>query len=170
MRSLIAMTLALLPVLAASGSETAAAAPCEDAAYRSLDFWLGRWRVETPNGTLAGNSHIESALSGCVVLEHWTGLYLTTGQVQEGLGVHRYDAATRRWRQAWTDDTGAVQDSVGDAENGRVVYAESDAAGTRARMTLMRLPDDRVEQKGERWDDAAQAWQTTFHLVYLRED
>jgi len=163
----------LLLARPAAGAEPVTPTPvsaCETAEYRGLDFWIGRWRVETPKGEFAGNSHVEAALGGCVLLEHWTGLYLDTGRVQKGLGVHRYDAATQRWRQAWVDETPATADSIGRQEGDKLVYewpARGGGAGTR--MTLSPLRDGRVEQRGERWDSTAGTWQTTFHLFYRRE-
>lgn len=128
---------------------------CATAEDRGLDFWIGRWRVETPKGELAGNSHVEVALGGCV---------------QNGLGVHRYDAATQRWRQAWVDETPSTADSIGRQEGERIVYESlAGAGGARRRMTIAPIGDGRVEQRGERWDATAGTWQTTFHLVYQRE-
>lgn len=170
-----AITTVLLIALAGpSVTEEPAAAgiapACAAAEFRGLDFWLGRWRVETPRGESAGTSRIERVLSGCAILEHWAGLFLTTGRVQEGLGVHRYDAATGKWRQAWVDETPATQDSVGRQVDNRIVYEEPAAAdGAHTRMTLAPLGDGRVEQRGERWDVATGTWQTTFHLIYRRE-
>lgn len=158
------------PSVTAGPAAVAIAPACEAVEYRGLDFWLGRWQVETRKGEPAGTSRIELALSGCVILEHWTGLFLTTGRVQEGLGVHRYDAATGQWRQAWVDETPSTQDSVGRKMGDSMVYDEpAGADGTRTRMTLAPLGDGRVEQRGERWDAATGSWQTTFHLVYRRE-
>jgi hypothetical protein len=152
----------------AQAADPAAAATCADPAYHALDFWIGRWRVETPAGQPAGTSRVESALSGCVILEHWRGLFLNTGQVQEGLGVHRYDVASKRWRQAWVDETPSTRDTSGHQEGDAVVYDESSVARPqRTRMTLKPIGDGRVEQKGERWDEANQGWQTTFHLIYV---
>lgn len=163
---LLALLLQSSPAPAADPPAPASACVAVD--YHALDFWIGRWRVETPKGEPAGESRVESVLSGCALLEHWRGLFLTTHQVQEGLGVHRYDAATRQWRQAWTDETGSTTDSTGTQEGSGIVYRETDPkTGTRTRMTLSPLPDGRVEQKGERWDDEAKAWKTTFHLLYF---
>lgn len=179
MKAHVAAAALLLLAQPAAGAEPASgttpAAPtvvptCATAEYRGLDFWIGRWRVETPKGELAGNSHVEVALGGCVLLEHWTGLYLDTGRVQKGLGVHRYDVATQRWRQAWVDETPSTADSIGRQEGDRIVYESlAGAGGARRRMTLAPIGDGRVEQRGERWDATAGTWQTTFHLVYQRE-
>jgi hypothetical protein len=173
MRSLIWIAAATLFGAApgeARANEPAAQAekPCAAAEYHTLDFWIGRWRVETPAGELAGESHVEPVLSGCALLEHWRGIFLPSGRVQEGLGVHRYDAATRQWRQAWTDETPSTADSVGREEGGAIIYERQGASGARTRMSLRPLDDGRVEQKGERWDEASDSWQVTFHLLYSR--
>jgi len=155
---------------AASAGAGTAAAGCAAPEFRALDFWVGRWRVETPKGEFAGASRVEPTLGGCALLEHWEGIFLTTGKVQQGLGVHRYDAASRQWRQAWVDDSPATVDSVGRQEGDRIIYGEPPAEGAaRNRMTLAPLDDGRVEQKGERWDAVTGTWQTTFHLIYRRE-
>jgi hypothetical protein len=173
--------LALSPIDSAAGPESApqaqpapgatpAPAACAAPEFRALDFWIGRWRVETPGGRHAGDSLIEPVLEGCALIERWTGIFLTTGRVQRGIGLHRYDAAAGQWRQAWVDDTGTTLDSLGRQHEGRIVYAERDpASGMPARVSLARLPDGRVEQIGERWDEATRGWHTAFHLIYLPE-
>ena len=145
-----------------------AASACAASEFHALDFWIGRWRVETPAGERAGTSHVEPTLGGCALLEHWRGLFLPSDRVQEGLGLHRYDAATKRWRQAWVDETPATVDSSGVQEGDGIVYDESSRPGKR-RMSLRLLAGGRVEQRGERWDEASQSWQTTFHLIYVPE-
>ena len=145
-----------------------AADSCAAAEFHALDFWIGRWRVETPEGDFAGDSHVEPVLSGCALLEHWRGLFMPINQVREGLGVHRYDARTQQWRQAWTDETPGTVDTVGRQEGKAIVYERTSPSGVRSRMSLRPLDDGRVEQKGERWDEATGAWQTTFHLLYSR--
>jgi len=172
MRTAAAIAIAVLVLVTprAQAADPAAASSCRDPAYHALDFWIGRWRVETPAGQPAGTSRVESVLSGCAILEHWRGLFLTTGQVQAGLGVHRYDAATRRWRQAWVDETPSTSDSSGHQQGEAIVYDESSPAkAQRTRMTLRPMGDGRVEQKGERWDEASGTWQVTFHLIYVPE-
>lgn len=162
----------LLQLLAALAALTVSvpAEACEAVDYHALDFWIGRWRVETPAGNVAGESRVEPILSGCALLEHWRGLFLPSNRVQEGLGLHRYDAATRQWRQAWIDETPATADSVGRQEGDAIVYEKSPGApGPRTRMTVRPLADGRVEQKGERWDEAAGDWRATFHLIYVRQ-
>ena len=135
--------------------------------FHALDFWIGHWRVETPKGEHAGVSHVEPVLAGCVLLEHWKGIFLTTGKVHEGLGVHRYDRDARMWRQAWVDETGASLDMMGEADADGVTYREPDPGdGSMPRGRVARLGDRQAEQYAERRDYATGAWTRTFHLIY----
>ena len=146
MRKIIAIAVMFGGWMLATGDaraeDAAPASACQDPAYHALDFWIGRWR----------------------------GLFLPSGRVQEGFGVHRYDAATKRWRHAWTDETPATRDLSGRQDGEAIVYDESpDPRPYRTRMTLRPLDGGRVEQKGERWDEASKSWQVTFHLIYIPE-
>ncbi len=142
---------------------------CTGEGFHRLDFWIGDWNVETPDGKPAGRNRIERDLNGCLLLEHWTG-FSDTGEVnQRGLGVHRYDRITDHWLQAWTFDVGVTYDLVGHLEGARMIYDHvARKPGVKQRSTLEPLADGRVEQKGERWDEASNTWQTTFDLIYRR--
>ncbi|MDP6376359.1 MAG: hypothetical protein QF921_11745 [Pseudomonadales bacterium] len=56
-----------------SGAVRAAVGPCSDPGHRQFDSWVGRWRVETADGTHTGNNNITVSESGCLVTEHWQG-------------------------------------------------------------------------------------------------
>ena len=152
---------------AAAAATAAATIACAAPEFHALDFWIGHWRVETPKGEHAGVSHVEPVLAGCVLLEHWKGIFLTTGKVHEGLGVHRYDRDARMWRQAWVDETGASLDMMGEADADGVTYREPDPGdGSMPRGRVARLGDRQAEQYAERRDYATGAWTRTFHLIY----
>jgi len=157
----------------AAAAETAAAnapAACVAPEYRALDFWIGRWRVETVEGQPVGRNDIELTLSGCALLEHWRGYSPQTGREQAGLGMHRYDAASKTWRQSWMMDTGTGYELIGRVHESGVVYERRDADGKLAgRTTLTLLPDGRVRQHGERIDPLTGEAQTTFDFIYARE-
>jgi hypothetical protein len=42
----------------------------ENAAYATLDFWLGEWDVWA-EGERVGENRIEKILKGCAIVEHW---------------------------------------------------------------------------------------------------
>jgi hypothetical protein len=159
-----------LAIVAMSLGAPAAEAACAAPEYRALDFWLGRWRVASIEGHAVGRNEIESTLSGCALLEHWRGYSPQDRREQAGLGVHRYDAASKTWRQAWMMDTGIGYDLVGRAKEDGVVYERRGADGELAgRTTLTLLPDGRVRQHGERIDPVTGEAQTTFDFIYTRE-
>ena len=67
-------------------------------------------------------------------------------------------------------DNGTTYDMIGrPARTGKSIYERTGLNGRVAgRTTITPLPDGRVDQLGERWDEKSQAWQTTFHLIYTR--
>lgn len=155
---------------AVASSAASAPAGCVAPEFRALDFWVGQWRVSTAGGQPVGRNRIEPALSGCVLLEHWRGYSPQLGREQDGLGVHRYDAATQTWRQAWMVDSGSGYDLVGRAQGDGVVYERRGADGqVEGRTTLTKQPDGRVQQLGERRDAASGNWQVAFDFIYTRE-
>lgn len=157
------------PAATAAGAADATAS-CAAPAFHALDFWTGQWRVATAGGQAVGRNRIEPTLSGCVLLEHWRGYSPQTGRDQDGLGVHRYDAASGTWRQAWMTDTGASYDLVGRIQGEAVVYERSGPDGQLAgRTTLTPLANGTVRQTGESRDPASGAWQTNFDFIYTRE-
>jgi hypothetical protein len=168
------MRLIPIALLCLVSSLAAAEAPppardCSAEGFRRLDYWIGNWTVATPDGQPAGHNRIERELGGCVLLEHWTGFDAEGRAAQRGFGMHRYDRVTDHWLQAWAFDTGDTYDLVGHLEGARMIYDHvARKPGPKRRSTLELLPDGRVEQKGERWDEASQRWETTFHLLYTR--
>ena len=52
-------TVLIASSLILSSTLAAAAGPCESAAHRAFDFWIGEWNVHTPDGKLAGVNRIE---------------------------------------------------------------------------------------------------------------
>jgi ketosteroid isomerase-like protein len=157
---------------AAAATTSAAATPagCAAPGFHALDFWIGQWRVATAGGQPVGRNRIEPTLAGCALLEHWRGYSPQTCRDQDGLGVHRYDAASGTWRQAWMTDTGLGYDLVGQVQGNTVVYERSGPDGQLAgRSTLTPSPDGTVRQTGESRDPASGAWQTNFDFIYTRE-
>ena len=49
------------------GVPALAATPCNTSAHRAFDFWIGEWRVQTPEGKLSGVNLIEREHDGCVL-------------------------------------------------------------------------------------------------------
>ncbi len=134
-----------------------------------FDFWLGEWSVRPrAGGSVVGHSRIEKILSNCVVLENWTGANGWSGK-----SFNIYEAATRRWRQTWVDQSGAITDFVdGQAEAGVMSFrtrpAESNGVRSETRLTFTALDADHVRQHAQRSTDGGQTWQDQYDFIYER--
>jgi hypothetical protein len=76
-------------------------APCSEAGYHQLDFWIGRWDVYDPKGALVAHSLIEPVY-GCGIRENWMPL----GK-QGGGSLSIYVPQARHWEQFWIDSSGS---------------------------------------------------------------
>jgi hypothetical protein len=142
--------------------------PCAGAVYRSLDFWLGSWRVENPEGKLQGTNLIEPTADGCAVRESWTGAAGGMGQ-----SLFYYSRPEERWKQVWVTGTGFVKEKRQVKEHagpgirfqGEVVYP---GRGTLLdRTTLTPGEDGTVRQVIEVSEDGGETWRTTFDGIYV---
>ena len=71
--------------------------PCADEpGFQQLNFWVGVWKVVDAEGQEQGVNRIEKILSGCAILEHWTG-----SGGSEGKSLFYYNAVTETWNTAF---------------------------------------------------------------------
>ncbi len=89
----------LAPILANSQSE---ACSCCTEAHKAFDFWIGKWKVTNPDGSLAGTNTIEKVQDDCLLLENWVG---TSGN--KGTSMNFYNLKAKQWEQLWVDNTGS---------------------------------------------------------------
>lgn len=148
------------------GCSGAGAAPCEAAAHRQFDFWLGDWQVHTPAGKLAGTNKIERGYGGCVLHER----YVTGGRYR-GESLNIYDAARQRWHQTWVDNTGTLLLLEGGLRDGKMVLEgpgiDAEARALRHRISWTPNPDGSVRQHWET-STADGPWKTVFDGLYTR--
>ncbi len=90
-----------LSVFAALGSAQQLPSVPDEA--KQFDFWVGSWKVTTPDGKIAGHNDIKSILGGRVV----QGNYTTPG-LYAGQSYNSYNPGKQRWEQFWVDNTGTV--------------------------------------------------------------
>ena len=143
---------------------TTNATPCENAPEnRQFDFWVGEWNVETTTGQPAGTSKVERILSGCALLENWSG-------GGDGKSLNIYNANRKQWQQFWVDASGEVHEYSGNLVNGEMRFEgpASDHAGNRTmrRMTFAKLDGGRVKQMGEVSPDGTK-WSVEYELIYV---
>ena len=145
--------------------------PCEGMEEANgFDFWLGRWEVRMPDGTLIGTNTIGKRDGGCSIQERWEGAGGSTGT-----SVSFYLPSRGEWRQVWTGSGGTLFDITGKAGNGSmrmegtIEYVEPNRV-VAFRGTWTESADGRVRQRLEEFDLAAQTWIVWFDGFYRRLD
>jgi hypothetical protein len=145
--------------------------PCEGIAEAGgFDFWLGRWEVRAPDGTLVGTNTITRRDGGCSIQERWEGAGGSTGT-----SISFYLPSRGEWRQVWTGSGGTVFDITGTAGDGTmrlegtIEYVETSQV-VAFRGTWTRAEDGRVRQRLEEFDLIAQTWVVWFDGFYRRLD
>jgi hypothetical protein len=154
-------------VVVAAGVSAALAAPCDSAAHRQFDFWLGEWSVHTPDGKLAGVNRIEREYDGCVLHERYS-----TERGYAGESLNAYDPGRRLWHQTWVDNQGTLLLLEGSFQPPSMVLQgqtkASDGKVTKHRITWTPAADGSVRQHWES-TDAEGRWTTAFDGRYTRK-
>lgn len=159
----------VLPFAASRGRSSVALRPCQAAAYREFDFWLGQWDI-TEDGGPAGTNVVESLLGGCAIQEHYVDPWGTSS----GTSLNSYDADTKQWRQTWVSDYGTDYRMAGglDAQGTMVLVGERiNAANGRLLIDTWkwsRIDADNVLQTGRITVPATGRDQQFFNGEYHR--
>ncbi|HVS13184.1 MAG TPA: hypothetical protein VMV46_04625 [Thermoanaerobaculia bacterium] len=165
------LVLAALALAAPGPAQTPAPAPptCDAPEHRQFDFWVGLWRVATPDGALAGTNRIESVLNGCVLMESWEG---NGGSV--GKSFNMYDRRVGQWRQTWVDGSGGRLDLVGGLVDGRMVLSGTtpgrDGGELLHEIAWQRLEGGAVEQRWRVSRDGGETWVDSFVGIYEKQE
>ena len=136
----------------------------------SLDFWLGRWTVLSPDGDALGENEIVALLGGAAVVERWRG-----ADGGEGMSLFYYDRRGAMWKQVWVTDTWTHKEKqlVDRRADGGLVFQGAIRArdGTEYldRTTLTPLSDGRVRQVIETSVDGGGTWRLGFDGRYARQ-
>ena len=153
-------------VLGCSLSANAGAA-CDEAAYKQFDFWIGHWKVRTPDGKLAGTNRITREYAGCVLHERYT-----TARGYSGESLNTYDPGRKTWHQTWVDNEGTLLLLEGRFIDGgmRLEGQTTDPTGkvTKHRITWTAHDDGSVSQLWESADGKG-AWMIAFDGKYTKQ-
>jgi hypothetical protein len=145
------------------------AAPCGSPEHAAFDFWVGDWDVTDASGKLAGTSHVERILDGCVVLENWTGAQ----GGYAGKSFNTLDPATGQWTQHYVDVGGLSAILTGSFQNGNLIYRRQfkrkDGTEMTTRMTFFNVEPGRVRQLVEQSKDGGKTWVVAIDLRYSRK-
>lgn len=147
------------------------AAPCATPEHRQFDFWIGRWEVRSPDGTLVGRNHIRRVLGGCALREEWRG-----ERGLRGSSINTWSPERGVWHQTWVDSAGTLLQLDGGLRDGAMVL-EGVVPGTdggpavRHRISWSRIDGD-PDRVRQHWETAAGdgPWETAFDGRYVRSD
>jgi len=158
MRVLLAVIL-----LAMATDLSAQPGSCTAPEHRQFDFWVGDWRVTTPDGKHAGDNRIEKILDGCALHESWTGA--TGGR---GFSYNAYDRDRKVWHQTWVDKQGTLLLLEGTFTNGQMVLQGMQGTALN-RITWEPRKDGTVRQLWETSSDQGKTWQVAFDGLYRKK-
>lgn len=145
--------------------------PCEAIPEaHEFDFWLGRWEVRMPDGTLVGHNTIERNNGGCSIEERWEG-----AGGASGTSTSFFLPSRGEWRQVWVGSGGTAFDITGRVTDGTMrmegtIEYTAENRVVAFRGTWTQSADGRVRQRMEEFDLAAQTWVLWFDGFYRRVD
>ncbi len=133
-----------------------------------FDFWVGDWRVFSPDGKIAGENQIEKIGAGWGLLENWTGAGGGTGK-----SLNTWLPDRKQWRQFWVGNGGALELTGGlDAHGAMVLTGTTATAAGGAqleRITWTPNPDGTVRQIWQQSADGGATWTTAFDGLYRKK-
>ena len=143
--------------------------PCDDAAHRVFDFWVGEWDVTNVGGGKVGDSKIERILNNCVILENWTG-----AAGGDGKSYNSLNTKTGKWTQFWVD-VAASQATFTDGEykDGAMRFGGHNPGPkgepSLDRFTFFNLGPNDVRQFHETSADGGKTWVVSYDFHYHRK-
>jgi len=161
----------------ASGfTQSAPKAPCSDAAYRQLDFWVGSWNLWFDQGEgkargIAHNTITKDALGQCVITENFTM------DTYKGTSISIFHNKIDKWRQTWVDNGGNYFDLVGgpapkdsDYDFGLELVHPEGIKAPFLRMIWQIKDKDNLVWRWQEHQAGETKWQDKWVLHYVRED
>ena len=123
----------ILSALVATATQAAPPPACSSPEHRQFDFWLGDWRVYTPEGKFAGLNRISNGYGGCVIHER-----CSNGRGYSGESLNAYDASRKVWHQTWVDDSGLLLTLEG-RWDGKQMVLEGTAPNVKGELVKQRI-------------------------------
>ena len=122
MRNLIVILMLLSTILVYGQVEDCKCCTLE---HKNFDFWVGKWIVTNPDGSLAGKNVIKKVQNNCILQENWTsakGNYTGTSN-------NFYNAVSGKWEQIWIDNQGGSLHLKGNRVGQRMILRSEDLKG-----------------------------------------
>lgn len=150
----------------AADAEPGAMVGCSAPEYRQLDFKIGEFDVTGIGGARAGESVVEAALQGCLLIEHWTGAISGKGRA-----TMFYDRQQRKWHQLYVTDDGDIMRLSGQFDGAALVLLgqnDFDVFKGLHRMIWSPLPNGGVLQDWTISRDNGATWEKVHVGNYAR--
>lgn len=143
--------------------------PCCTGEARQFDFWLGNWKVYTPDGKLAGENKIIILQDSCVIQENWT----SNASGFTGTSYNFYNPGTKKWQQLWLDNQGGNLQLEGHFNDGKMILKTNQLLNREGKMQIDRITwtpnkDGTVRQHWEATTDNGKTWTTVFDGLYKK--
>jgi hypothetical protein len=151
----------------------ATAFPCTaDPKAREFDFWVGEWDVyQTGTHFLVGQSVIQIASGGCMILENWTAV----GVPHNGKSMNFVDQTSKKWEQIWVGSGGIGANFFINGEYRdsamRFEFEQPNQQGNKlkGRFTFFNQGPNQVRQLNETSPDGGKTWNTVYDFTYKRK-
>lgn len=131
--------------------------PCDEAQRRQFDFWVGRWRFESP-GQPNGDETVVHAANGCGIRESFVqGTY-------RGSSISLFNTQQQRWHQTYVDTDRARRFLSGTFAGTSMTLNETPTI----RYVWRVLTPTQVRFFEERSTDNGATWRETFVSTYTR--
>lgn len=143
-------------------------AACTEPEFRQFDFWLGRWKVSSPEGKELGRSEISRASGGCAIHEQWKSKSGITG-----MSINYYDSSDRKWHQDWVGSDGAILQLKGGRHEAAMILEGENREDTKTvfnRVTWTLLRDGNVRQEWVVSSDNGKTWKSSFLGIYEKQN
>lgn len=151
----------------AADAQPGPVAGCTAPEYRQLDFKVGEFDVTGIGGARAGESVVESALQGCLLIEHWTGAISGKGRA-----TMFYDRQQKKWHQLYVTDDGDIIRLAGQFDGAALVLIgqnDFDVFKGLHRMIWSPLPNGGVLQDWAISRDNGATWEKVHVGTYARK-
>jgi hypothetical protein len=156
-------------VAAGLAANVAVAASCAGPEFHQLDFRLGSFNAKTAGGIQAGQDRADRILSGCGIVEQWSGAVSGQGQ-----SVTAFDIKDRQWHMLFVNDTGNVLQLTGSFAGAALVLTGEnytfDGRYGLHRMSWSPMPAGGFRQLWELSTDRGKTWSQIFDGRFTRID
>lgn len=155
------------------GNQQRPLVPCAHPMFRTLDFWVGDWKVyHRESGELAGLDRVRRILKGCAIQQSWISLddHFSSPNVpfrMNGKSLTVFNG--EQWTQFWVDNqagsqivTGGFQDNI------LTLKSPTSIMGYVYKLTWKKLKDGTVQHIVRRRKVEEDIWHVLFDFIYRR--